>query len=116
MSNTNDRNNNDQPKPVVSARIKKLATAALLAGGLLTGSAAQASVPGSVTYRAAAVRDELAKRLSQAPATNDQTAVQEKLPYSPVQLAQWLNWGNWGNWNNWNNWRKWSNWGDFSNF
>jgi len=108
MSKVNDRNHNKQTRPVVSARIKNL----------LTGSA-QASVTGSVTQRAAAVREALGKKLSEAQAPADRQLLNEKLPYAPVELAQWLNWGNWGNWanwNNWNNWQKWSNWGDFSNW
>jgi len=118
MSKTNNHQQNHASKPAVSARIKKLASAALLAGSLLTGSA-QASVPGSVTQRAAAVREALGKKLSVAETRADAQLLTEKLPYAPVELAQWLNWGNWGNWanwNNWNNWQKWSNWGDFSNW
>jgi hypothetical protein len=118
MSNITDHNNKtEQRKPAVSARIKRLASATLLASSLLTGST-QASVPGSVTYRAVAVREALGKTLSEAQSAADRQALQEKLPYAPVELAQWMNWGNWGNWSNWNNWRdwtKWSNWGDFSN-
>jgi hypothetical protein len=121
VSNINDHiNKMKQRKPAVSARIQKLASTILLTGSLLTGSA-QASVSGSVTQRAVAVRETLGRKLSEAQTAADRQALKEKLPHAPVELAQWMNWGNWGNWSNWNNWNnwrdwtKWSNWGDFSN-
>jgi hypothetical protein len=112
MSNIKGHNDETGRRdPLVSGRIKRLASAALLAGSLLTGLA-QASVPGSVLYRVAAVQNALGKKLADTNSAVDEKTAREKLAPAEFELAQWINWGNWGNWNNWHNWVN-VNWGNF---
>jgi hypothetical protein len=104
----------------LSERARKAICSVFLAGGLLGGQAAQASVPAAPTIpnRVAAVREALSKRVGEAKQLGGQEALQ-KLPYAQIELASWLNWVNWPNWNNWrdwNNWANWSNWRNWINF
>lgn len=91
-------------------RIRKITSAAILAGGLLVSGAANANtpVPSSVVNRAVAVQDALKEKLR----TDTATKADKETPRVQTLLAEWINWGNWNNWVNWNNWRKWVNWGN----
>jgi hypothetical protein len=91
-------------------RIRKITSAAILAGGLLISGAAHANtpVPSSVVNRAVAVQDALKEKLRTDTAAN----ADKETPRAQTLLAEWINWGNWNNWVNWNNWRKWVNWGN----
>ena len=114
---TNNKQELENKKFGLSARSRKALGSAFLAGGLLAGQAAQASVPAStIPDRVAAVRADMNKRIAEAPQLDFAGA---KLSPDQIQIASWLNWVNWPNWNNWrdwNNWRNWSNWPNWINF
>ena len=97
-------------------KAKKAVFSAMVAGGLLGGQAAQASVPApaSIPNRVAVVRDTLAKKVAEAE-KNGLEAVQ-KLPYAQIEVASWLNWINWPNWRDWRDWGNWGNWANWINY
>jgi hypothetical protein len=91
-------------RPALSSRIKRLVTTTVLAGSLLGTGTMQAAVPSSIASRAGAVRDALAERLSECRSESSPYAIGKALPYAETQLAQWVNyWSNWTNWGNWLN-------------
>ena len=111
----NEKNRKERAS-LITERLKKLATLALVAAGSLTASSpAQASVQelGNIADRVAKVRQAVVEKATQQnPYLSDKQVTPETL------LAQWGNWGNWGNWMNWNNWNNWHNywgntWGNF---
>ena len=109
---TNDSNENKN-KISLTERIRKITSAAVVAGTLLIGSSADAAIPpnSSVVDRAVAIQDVLKNKMA------SDTIAAEKLPRAPLLLAHWGNrWGNWDNWNNWRNWNKWRNWANWLNF
>jgi hypothetical protein len=116
---TNNKKELENKKFGLSVRARKALGATFLAGGLLGGQAAQASVPAStIPDRVAAVRTEMNKRVAEVQLLNGEEAI-GKLSPGQMQIASWLNWYNWPNWNNWrdwNNWRNWSNWANFLNY
>ena len=97
-------------------KAKKAVFSAMVAGGLLGGQAAQASVPAetSIPSRVAMVRETLAKKVAEAEKSGLEAV--KKLPYAQIEVASWLNWYNWPNWRNWGNWGNWSNWSNWFNF
>jgi hypothetical protein len=106
--------NKKERASLISERVKKLATLALVAAGSLTASSpAQASVQeaGTITDRVAKVRHAVVEKAKQ-----ESSYLSEKTAAPETLLAQWGNWGNWGNWNNWPNWHNWGNWGNWANW
>jgi hypothetical protein len=97
--------NTDSVKASLTERVRQITSAALVAGTLLVGGAAQAAIPrqSSVVDRAVAVQSVLKEKL----AADVKPAA---LPRAQALVAQWGN-----GWLNWNNWQKWANWGNFLN-
>jgi hypothetical protein len=89
-------------------RIRKITSAAILAGGLLISGSVHATTPrpSSVVNRAVAVQDAMKEKQR----TDANTTANQETPRAQTLLAEWINWGNWNNWKNWNNWRNWVNW------
>ena len=109
--------NNKIKSASLSQRAKKALSAALLAGGLIGGQAAQAAIPAAsatIPDRVAAVRDAMNKRIAEAKETGGTQAIEK--PYSQLEVASWLNWINWPNWNNWGDWNNWANWSNWRNW
>jgi hypothetical protein len=104
-------NNRKERALLITERLKKLATLALVAASSLgVSSPAQASVQqdGSIADRVAKVRQAVVEKAQQ-----QNPYLSEKQGAPETILAQWGNWGNWGNWTNWNNWNNWHNyWGN----
>lgn len=96
--------------------LKRVITATVLAGGLLTpmpsdGKTADVKFESeSIQSRVKRVRETLVRKIT----ANENVA--DKLSYSEIELAQWGNWGNWNNWNNWRNWANWNNWNNWGNW
>jgi hypothetical protein len=117
MSNSNNQKP-DQQKPLIPARVTKLASTALLTGALLAGSVAHAAVPGSLADRVAKVRSALEKKFSDV---NMKRQSHDKTQ-NVADLGSFTNWTNFNNWFNWldagggwQNWQDWANWLNWAN-